>query len=226
MNNELNKSGFLLVDKPIGITSHDVIHKLRRITNIKKIGHAGTLDPFASGLLIVAIGREATKKINTFVKLDKIYLAEIELGSTTNTHDSEGELKKISNKIISLAIIEKMLINFIGKQKQIPPMFSAKKIKGKKLYELARAGISVERTPCEIEIFDLKIINYNWPILEIKIHCSSGTYIRAIARDLGESLECGAYLKNLKRIAISQFLLENAYSLDKINQKNLENFLF
>ena len=207
-------TGFLIINKSAGPTSHDIINQLRRITGIKKIGHAGTLDPFAGGVLFVAVGRESTKKINTFVKMDKEYIADIFLGATSDTHDSTGHIieskilhpRRISQNLIKLMMTKK----FIGEQKQIPPMFSAKKVEGKKLYELARQGITIERKPNKINIYDIKILSYAWPHLKIKIKCSSGTYIRALARDIGKTIGCGAYLETLERTAIGEFKIEES----------------
>ena len=216
----------MLVDKPPGPTSHDIVDQLRKITGIKKIGHAGTLDPFASGLLIMAIGREATRKISAFVKLDKEYEAQIILGAESDTHDRTGRKLEAGGKKCGLAEIKKAVKQFIGKQEQLPPMYSAKKIGGKKLYRLARKGISVERQPVEIFIHVLEILSYNWPYLRIKVRCSSGTYIRALARDLGRLLQTGAYLSELKRTAIGKYPVTKAAAVSKINEKNWRGFLF
>ncbi len=210
-------TGFLLVAKPIGPTSHDMVDRLRRITGVKKIGHAGTLDPFASGLLITAIGREATREISKFVKLDKTYIADLRLGATSDTHDRTGEIQlRIKNEKLKIDNIVKILDEFIGKQMQTPPMFSAKKINGQRLYKLARKGVEIEREAVPIEIFSIKFLEYEWPNLKIKIHCSSGTYIRSLAHDIGEKLDCGAYLEELKRTRIGKYKLEDAVDLDKI----------
>ncbi len=221
------QEGFIIINKPAGITSHDVVDKLRKITGIKKIGHAGTLDPFATGILIIAISRSATKQISTFVKLDKEYLAEIHLGTTTDTYDKDGKITSKSDiKNISQDKIEKTLRQFTGNQKQIPPAYSAKKIKGKKMYELARAGIEFKRKAVDIQIYEINLLSYNFPKLNIKIKCSSGTYIRSIAFDIGEVLKCGAYLQNLKRTKIDKFNIEDAIQLSDITSKNWTNFLF
>jgi len=219
-------SGFLNIYKPSGPTSHDVVNRLRKITGIKKIGHAGTLDPFASGVLICAIGRAATKEINQFVKLDKKYIAQITLGKQTNTFDRTGDF--IDNNLLLKNIkeidIRKCLESFLGKQKQIPPMFSAKKIKGKKLYELARAGIEIKREKIDIEIFDIKLLKYSFPSLEILVHAISGTYIRSLASDIGRSLGYGAYLEELERTAIGNIKIEDSINLEEINKDNLPEF--
>nr|MDA3839486.1 tRNA pseudouridine(55) synthase TruB [Patescibacteria group bacterium] len=191
-------SGFLLINKKSGPTSHDMVDSLRRITGIRKIGHAGTLDPFATGVLLMAIGRQATKKIDRFVKKDKTYVATLCLGTTTDTYDREGI--KIINKGYNVPTkdqIDQILSDSEGEQEQIPPMFSAKKVGGKKLYELARKGIEIERKPSFINIYSINLISYTWPVLKIEVRCSTGTYIRSLAYDIGEKLGCGAYLEEL-----------------------------
>ncbi|MFC1678441.1 tRNA pseudouridine(55) synthase TruB [Patescibacteria group bacterium] len=216
------KSGFLIINKPSGPTSHDIIDQLRKITNIKKIGHAGTLDPFASGVLIVAIGREATREISQFVKLDKKYIATLYLGANTDTYDKTGKrTERYSDETeITENQIQKITKDFIGQQKQIPPMYSAKKIKGKKLYELARKGIEIKREPVKIEIYNIKLLEFKWPYLKIKIHCTSGTYIRSLAYDLGTQLGCGAYLDELERVAVGNCDIKQAIDLRDIDKNN------
>lgn len=222
------RSGFILIDKPSGPTSHDIINILRRITGIKKIGHAGTLDPFASGLLIVAIGREATREISKYVKLDKEYLATLHLGAVTDTHDREGVRTKVesSGLVVELKDIENTVRSFRGKQKQVPPMYSAKKIKGKKLYELARKGIEVKREPVDIDIIKLEIVSYVFPELIIRVACSSGTYIRSLAHDIGQALGTGAYLEELKRTSIGEFSLDKSIKLEELNEDSWKDNLF
>ncbi|MDD5527947.1 MAG: tRNA pseudouridine(55) synthase TruB [Patescibacteria group bacterium] len=223
---ENKDSGFILIDKPEGPTSFGVIARLRRITGIKKIGHAGTLDPSASGLLLCAIGREATREISRFVKMDKKYEALIRLGITTDTYDREGKiLEKFSGAPVAKKEIKRIVAALPGKQEQIPPMFSAKKVGGKKLYELARKGIEIVRQPSQIEIYQAKILKYHWPELRLMIHCSSGTFIRSIAFDFGNKLGCGAYLAGLKRTELGKFKLKQAVRLEKINQQNWRKFL-
>lgn len=219
--------GFLLVDKSIGPTSFDVTYQLRKITGIKKIGHAGTLDPFASGLLIVAIGKEATKKISQFVKLDKKYEAEIMLGAKSNTYDRTGIIiKKKEVKEINKKDITKILKKIEESKEQIPPMYSAKKIGGKKLYQLARKNIEIERPAQPIKISKIKIIYYSWPKIILKIDCSSGTYIRTIANDLGEELNCGAYLNELRRLKIGKYRVKKAKKIEELNSKNWIKYIF
>lgn len=221
------KAGFILIDKPSGVTSHDVVDKLRTITGERKIGHAGTLDPLAAGLLILGIGSRATKRLSKFLKLDKQYLAKIKLGASSDTLDKEGKIKiKKIEKIPKRTEIQNIIQNFVGEIEQIPPLFSAKKIKGEKLYRLARKGIKIKPQPQKVKIYKIEILDYKWPYLEIKVFCSSGTYLRSLANDIGEKLSCGGYLEELTRIKIGDFSIENAIKLEKINSKNWQNFLF
>ena len=214
--------GFLLVDKPSGPTSHDVVDMIRKATGIRKVGHAGTLDPFATGLLIMAIGK-ATKKIQQFVGLDKTYEAELRLGATSDTMDRTGKITTTGSdpKVPRLAEVEKILEGFRGEIMQTPPMYSAKKIGGKKLYELARQGKTVERQARKIMIHGLTMLEYEWPTLKLRISVSSGTYIRSLAHDIGEALGCGAYLVELRRTAIAQYRIEEAIKTDKLDLKTI-----
>ncbi len=208
----------LLIDKPKGITSHDVVDQLRKITGERRVGHAGTLDPNATGLLIVGVGRESTKKLGEITKnTTKTYEAEITLGATSDTDDAEGKI--LSNKVtkrLSDEDIKKILRQFEGEQMQIPPIYSAIKLKGKKAYELARKGKEVILEPRKITIHSIKLDEYNFPMLKITCEVSSGTYIRALARDIGKSLGTGAYLSELRRTKIGEFDIQNAQKLDKI----------
>ena len=216
-------SGMWLIDKPSDWTSHDVIAKLRGISKIKAIGHTGTLDPFATGLLICLIGK-ATKLVDYFHDFPKTYLATIKLGCVSNTFDRTGKIvdQKFEEKITEEKI-KKTLITFLGKQQQLPPMFSAKKIAGQKLYDLARAGKEVERQSINIEINSLELLSFDLEklILVVRVVCSTGTYIRSLAYDLGEKLATGAVLWELKREAIGPFLVEQAISWPVNNQQIL-----
>jgi len=221
------EGGFIFIKKPAGITSHDVVDKLREITKIKKIGHSGTLDPFAEGLLILGIGREFTKKLSIFQKKDKEYVATLRLGAESDTFDREGKIvERKVEKIPERKEIEEVLKSFLGEIEQIPPAFSAKKIKGKKLYQLARRGIKVQLKPQKVKIYEISILEYNFPYLKIKVKCSSGTYIRSLANDIGKKLGCGAYVEKLVRTKIGNFSLEEAVELSKLNSKNWKNYLF
>lgn len=221
------QTGFILIDKPEGPTSHDMVTELRRITGIKKIGHAGTLDPFAIGLLIMAVGREATKRMDRFVKLDKEYIADIQLGAKTDTHDRTGTLVNVDfNYSLSENKIKRTLFDFVGEVEQLPPMYSAKKMGGVKLYELARQGVEVERRKVRVKIRDIDLIQYENQSLKIVVKCGSGTYIRTLAHDIGQKLGCGGYLKELRRTAIGKYKVENAASLDILTADNWGTYLF
>lgn len=202
------REGILLVDKPIGKTSFSLIGALRKKTGIRKIGHAGTLDPFASGVMILLIGKTFTAQSDTFIGQDKEYEAVVHLGVETATYDPEGEITATSTQTPTLLEVEEALKQFQGTIQQIPPMFSAKKIKGKKLYELARKGIEVERAPVTLTVHT-ELLSYNYPELTLKISCSKGTYIRSIASDLGKMLGCGAHLKKLTRTRCGPYLLKD-----------------
>ncbi|MFA6447505.1 MAG: tRNA pseudouridine(55) synthase TruB [Patescibacteria group bacterium] len=219
----MNAPELLLVDKPAGITSHDVVDAARRIFKIRKIGHAGTLDPFATGLLILGIG-PGTKKLTELVGLDKTYLATARLGATSTTDDPEGEIVETrssqlvarSSKTPTRDAVEEALKKYRGTFEQTSPLYSAKKIKGQKMYELARKGLgaTVELPKKMVTISGLKVLEYSWPFLTLEVSCSSGTYIRALARDIGRDLGCGAYLTALRRTRIGEFKIEDAKKLD------------
>ena len=220
-------SGFLLIDKPSGPTSHDIINYLRHLTGIQKIGHSGTLDPLASGLLIVAVGRKATKQIHILAKQDKTYEATIRLGGISDTDDSLGKIQLLENDHQpTKQKIKQTLDSFKGEQNQTPPMYSAKKIHGQKLYKLARQGQTIERQPSLITIYNIKLFNYKWPDINLEIHCSSGTYIRAIARDIGKALNCGGYLYQLRRTKINNYSVCQAVTLEQLTSNNWMEFLW
>lgn len=219
-------TGFLLVNKEAGWTSHDVVGYLRKVTRIKKIGHAGTLDPFATGLLIVGIGRECTKRLDEFKGLDKTYQATLHLGAVSDTYDKTGVITEKSDKHILLEEIHTVLKDFTGEHDQLPPMYSAKKVDGKKLYKLARQGIEVERKPNHITIFDLKILEYTYPLLKLEIRCSTGTYIRTLAHDIGQHLGVGAYCEELERTTVGPYLVKDATPVKDFSRDNWENSLF
>ena len=201
--------GILLIDKPKGITSFTLVKILRNLTNIKKIGHAGTLDPSATGLMIMLIGKKFTSLSNKFLNSDKEYIAQIHLGISTDTFDSEGEVTSISIHTPSKTDLSKAINSLQGPLEQIPPMFSAKKVKGQKLYHLARAGKTIDRLPNYIYL-KTHLLSYHYPFLELKIECSKGTYIRSIAHDIGTMLNCGAHLANLRRTRSGNLLLKDA----------------
>lgn len=217
----MEKFGYILLNKPSGPTSHDMVDELRKITGTRKIGHAGTLDPFASGLLIMAIGRGATKNMSSFVKLDKKYRALVCFGRETDTHDLCGRTtKQYEGDELDKKTVGEALRRFVGEQGQVPPMHSAKKIRGQKLYNLARRGEKVDRPPIRVNIFGLKAREYAWPHLDLEIHCSSGTYIRSLARDLGRRLGVYAYLKELKRTAIGPYEIKDSVKISELGPDN------
>ncbi len=212
-------SPILLIDKPAGMTSHDVVDRVRRILHTRRVGHAGTLDPFATGLLIIGVN-EGTKQLAHFLHLDKTYEVTAFLGATTNTFDVEGTITPFSGQIIapSRIEIERALDTFRGGYIQFAPLFSAKKLQGKKLYELARAGITDEslRPSKEVKIDQLEVLTYEFPHLCLRVRCSSGTYIRSLVDDLGRALGIGAYAKQLRRTAIGEHVIEEAVTLEAL----------
>jgi tRNA pseudouridine55 synthase len=220
---------FILIDKPKGVTSHDVVDRLRSITGEKRIGHAGTLDPNASGLLILGIGKTSTKKLSIFLKLDKEYDAEIFLGEERETDDAEGKIRNLKLQIvdkISENEIKMILEKFIGEQMQTPPSYSAIKVKGKKAYEIARKGNNPELIPRKIVIYKIKLLHYKFSVLTIRTRVSSGTYIRSLARDIGRDLGCGAYLLNLRRIKIGNYNVKDSIKLEDLTSDNIVNCIF
>ena len=218
---------FLLINKPKGVTSHDIIYSIRKVTGEKKVGHAGTLDPNATGLLIVGVGRDSTKKLGWITKdTKKTYEAEILLGEVRDTDDLEGKIISQNDLLpaSNIAALKTILKKFKGKQKQTPPVYSAIKIKGRKAYELARKGKEVVLKKRSITIHSIELVEYNHPVLKIKTTVSSGTYIRSLARDIGEKLGCGAYLKNLKRTKIGKYDLKESADIDKLTFDNWNDF--
>jgi tRNA pseudouridine55 synthase len=202
--------GVFPIDKPKGWPSFRLVSKLRRITGQKTVGHAGTLDPFATGVMVLLVGRAYTKLSDTYLTADKTYRAELFLGQSTDTHDCEGVPLSTSDSIPTIEEIEAVIAAFQGEISQIPPMYSAKKVGGKKLYELARKGIEIER-PSRIVRVTLSILSYHYPYLHLEVRCSKGTYIRTLAHDIGEALFCHAHLTNLRRIESSGFTIEDCY---------------
>lgn len=209
--------GFINIYKPKGMTSHDVVSVLRRITKIKQIGHTGTLDPFAEGVLPICIGK-ATRLIE-YLEDEKEYLATVQFGTATTTYDPEGEITSTSDKKITKEELLQELENFRGEISQLPPIYSAIKIKGKKLYEYARKGETVEIQPRKVFISKLELKNFDETsqTAELLIGCSKGTYIRSIAHDLGQNLKCGGHLTKLVRTKAGKFTIKNANHLDNLN---------
>ncbi len=213
--------GLILVNKPSGITSHDVVDFVRNRLGIKKVGHAGTLDPLAEGLLVILVGRY-TKFFKRFVEFRKEYIGVLKLGETTTTGDSEGKiLRKSSYDDITEDKINLVFKDFLGEIEQIPPMVSAKRIEGKRLYSLARRGITIERKPQKINIYKLEVLDISLPLVEFYVQCSKGTYIRKLAEDVGEKLGCGAHVVKIQRKAIGPFRLDDAVDLNEISIESL-----
>lgn len=227
--------GFILIDKPEGITSFDVVARLRRLTEEKRIGHAGTLDPFATGLLLVAVSRECTRELQKFVGLDKWYEATFVLGATSTTDDIKGEISEpVSTENLTKEQIDETLKTFIGEIDQVPPTYAAIKVQGKKLYELARAGTPTLVEPRRVTIYSIDALETSpnpsfaggaLREVSLRIHCSSGTYIRSIARDLGAKLGVGGYVSELRRTLIGPFKIEEAFTFDKLDPANIESHL-
>lgn len=205
--------GILLIDKPRDKTSFYLVSRLRRIFQEKKIGHAGTLDPFATGVMVMLIGKPFTKLSNRFLGQDKEYIAQAHLGISTDSFDCDGDITSSREYIPSLFEVEKVIQAFQGEIQQIPPMFSAKKIGGKKLYELARQGKTVERPPVTVHV-KTSLISYDYPLLQFSISCSKGTYVRSVANDIGELLGCGAHLTSLQRVRSGIFHLKDCIDIE------------
>ncbi|MBI4592395.1 tRNA pseudouridine(55) synthase TruB [Candidatus Uhrbacteria bacterium] len=217
----LTKQGFLLIDKPAGITSHDVVDRVRRLTGERRVGHAGTLDPFATGLLIVGVGRVATREMEKLVELDKEYEAVFVLGASSTTDDTEGVITSEPVVWSSDAINQ-----FIGEIEQIPPTYSAIKVEGKKMYDAAREGKPIEGKARKVTVYSFEFEipplaslgrdDINTTRLKVQIRCSSGTYIRALARDLGKVLGGGGYVEELRRTHIEPFSINQASTLESL----------
>jgi len=214
-------NGILLVDKPSGMTSHDVVDFIRRKFGFKKVGHAGTLDPLATGLLVILIG-SATKRSQFLTDEGKSYEATIALGIHTDTGDREGKVLSIGKCDISREEIEKILLNFVGEIEQVPPMFSAKKHKGKRLYVYARKGIEVKRKARKITVKKIEILNFSNNKIFLSIDCSKGTYIRQLACDIGMAIGCGAHIVALRRTRSGQFGINNCVKLDELAKESMD----
>ena len=218
------KEGILLVNKPKGITSHDVVDIVRGRLKTKRVGHAGTLDPLAEGLLVVLVGK-STKLFSKFVGFDKEYLGVLKLGETTTTGDSQGKvLEKKDYQDLSSDTIKEAFSLFEGEIDQVPPMVSALRIGGKRLYRLAHKGIVISRQPRRVKIYSLEILEVDFPFIKFYIRCSKGTYVRKIAEDIGEKLGCGAHIVMIKRLSVGPFKLEGALDLEEVNESQLQTF--
>jgi len=218
----------LLIDKPKGITSHDVVDRIRDITGERKIGHGGTLDPQATGLLIVGVTREGAKQLGRFQRnAKKVYKAVMHLGIVTDTHDADGEIVRSTDPAgIERTEFESVLENFVGTQKQTPPAYSAVKVDGKRAYKQARENKDIDMPPRVVTVHDIDVVNYEFPEITIQTTVSSGTYIRSLARDIGEGLGCGAHLKSLCRLQVDGFSVGQANKLGDISEDNWQEFTY
>lgn len=208
-------SGILNIKKEAGFTSHDVVAKLRGIVHQKKIGHTGTLDPDATGVLPVCLGK-ATKLCDIIGDWDKTYEAVLLLGKETDTEDTSGQVFKESEVTVTEEEIREIILSFQGSYDQIPPMYSAKKVNGKKLYELARQGIVIERKPCPVTLSSIVIKKIDLPYVTFEVTCSKGTYIRSLCRDIGEKAGCGGCMAGLVRTRVSSFKIEDGFTLSEV----------
>ena len=225
--------GIVIINKEKEYTSHDVVAKVKKILNEKKVGHTGTLDPNATGVLPILLGK-GTKLSKYLINHNKIYEATLKLGEKTDTADIEGKIteeKDVKKENLSQENVTKVLKEFIGKSKQVPPMYSAIKVNGKKLYEYARKGQTIEIKPREIEIYGIELLNINNNEIAFKVHCSKGTYIRTLCENIAEKLETVGYMKELKRIEVGEFNIKNAITLKELESKkekaiiSIEEFL-
>ena len=218
-----DEGGIVLIDKIKGYTSFDVIAKLRGICRIKKIGHTGTLDPLATGLLMCCVGRKATRLISTFENDVKQYHCTLKIGATTKTYDLESEEDNFQDySTVTKEQIHDVLENLSGEIMQIPPLFSAIKVNGVRAYTLARKSSDIELEARKITIFGYSDVEIDLPIIKFKVDCSKGTYIRTLANDIGKQLGCGAYLKELRRTKIAEYSVEDATTIDEMNVKRRE----
>lgn len=208
-------TGIIIIDKPQGWTSQDVAARLRRVFGTKRIGHGGTLDPMATGVLPIFVGR-ATRAVEFFESAQKEYIATLRLGLLTDTEDTSGTVLETRPVTVTQSDVEAVLPRFMGKQLQVPPMYSAVKIQGKKLYELARQGKTVERQPREIEILTLELLAAGETEYDLRIACSKGTYIRTLCKDVGEALGCGGCMAALRRSRAGAYTLEQSTPLEEL----------
>ncbi len=216
--------GIIVINKQAGMTSHDVVSFIRRKLNMRRVGHAGTLDPMATGVLIILLGR-TTKLFQRFVGFDKAYRATLQLGLTTTTADIQGKtIREAPFEKITSNQLEEIFGNFVGDIQQIPPMVSAIKVKGQKLYQLARRGIEVERPARSIRIDVFKLLQFSSPYAEFYVECSKGTYIRQLAQDVGEVLGCGACISQIERIKVGPFRIEGAVTLEAFNENHIRSW--
>ncbi|EGO87817.1 tRNA pseudouridine(55) synthase TruB [Clostridium botulinum C] len=216
--------GILNIYKPIGITSFDVVRQIKKVTGIKKIGHTGTLDPLATGVLPICIGK-GTKIVDYLMKDFKVYKAELKLGVITDTYDREGKELSVKDVNVSKKEIIDKINSFKGNILQVPPMYSALKVNGKRLYELAREGKEVERVARPVTIYDIEILDISIPYIKFMVKCSKGTYIRSLCYDIGDNLGCGGAMWNLERVQSGSFNKDNSITLENLTKDNVEDYI-
>ena len=216
--------GILLINKPQGVTSHDVVDIVRRRLKMKKVGHAGSLDPLATGVLVILLGK-TTKLSAKFMDFDKTYEATLTLGATTDTGDSCGKvIKEFSYEGVSEESTRKSFVSFVGDINQVPPMVSAIKYKGEPLYKLARLGIEVKRNPRVVKIYSLDLLNFSLPDISFKVRCSKGTYVRTLGEDIAKSLDCGGHISKITRVGIGPLTLQKCITVDQINENHIRSW--
>lgn len=220
----MSLEGILNIDKPQGITSHDAVNHLRRLSSVRRVGHAGTLDPLATGVLLLCVGR-ATRLSEYLIGLPKCYEATVRLGQVTDSYDADGELVAEHEVSVSQINIEDALSTFLGRIQQKAPIYSAIKQQGQPLYKLARRGVPVEAPIREVQIYKLALLAWEKPDLQIKVMCSTGTYIRSLAHDLGQKLGCGGHITALRRTCIGDFGIKQAVALDQLTEQNWISYL-
>ena len=215
------KPGLLVIDKPTGPTSHDIVNIVRRGTQIRKVGHTGTLDPYASGVLLVLLG-SVTRLAEYLLEVDKEYLATIRFGTATSTYDAAGRITATRPFTFREETLEAKLATFVGERLQVPPVYSAIKMGGRKAYDMARAGEEIEMAPRKVNIYELALLRWESPNAVVRVRCSRGTYIRSIAHDIGEAMGSHAHLVSLRRIRLGPFSVERATPLDELKRRFLE----
>jgi tRNA pseudouridine55 synthase len=216
--------GIAIINKPAGITSHDVVSRVRRIFNMRRVGHAGTLDPLATGVLVILLGK-STKLFDKFVAYDKAYAATLRLGTQTTSADITGTIieQKPFEDITEDQVTE-TLKQFVGESDQFPPMVSAVKFKGERLYKLARKGVVVDRPSRRIRIDALQLVEFKLPEVKFYLECSKGTYVRTLAEDVGQRLGCGACITQIERTKVGPFVIEDAVKLEDLNEGHVRNW--
>lgn len=216
--------GIIIVNKPQGLTSHDIVNHVRRKFKIQRVGHAGTLDPLATGVLVMLLGR-STRLFNQFVGLDKAYRAKLILGTSTDSADIQGKIiKTMPCGHIHRQDVEEVFKKFVGDISQVPPMFSAVKIRGQKLYKLARKGIEIERPPRAVKIYCLRLESFLSPEVNFYLECSKGLYVRQLAEDVGGILGCGACISQIERTRVGSFAIEDAVTIEELNESHIRHW--